>query len=290
MDAVPVAVSGLGRHELATHKLDTDYLISAVLARLGGIGTVSDPVRRVLRSASEWCDLLESDEPDDVVRESGLALHLFIVNKQRRLEEDLCRRRNEYRRTPDGRSVPDPSDETLSLVATLLARDLMHAIRSQLRGTMLPGVPTLDDLKDPDAERVRSEHQQRWRDGVRANDDQLAVVVVDRDVEALYCLELVRGKLQILAIPKLHPDGRPKGTKFRISLKPASYGHVDLRDLLPLFNSLDPHVQDQRPGSSEVRREWGGRDVVVASAYEIESGLSIDQVEAVTRSFLRSGG
>ncbi len=283
MDALPASLPGLEGHELATHKADSDYLISAVLARLGGAAHLPEHLLRVLRSASEWCDLIESEEPDAGIRDQGRDLHLYISKRLFVVEGELCARRGELRTLASGGTAPDPSDETASLAVTIVARDVINAIRMELRGNATPGILPLREMRDAEAIARREENQARWRAGVRVNDDLLALVVSDRDIDSFFALELVRGKLQILALPKLFPDGRLKGYKYRISLKPSAYAALDLRPLLIVFNEADPHVRDQVIPSNGTRREWGGRDVVMGSAYEIESGLTPENVERIVR-------
>ena len=89
---------------------DTDYLISAIVLRLGGRDKIEPETLRILYSASEWCDYLESSEESEDMKQKGLGLHLYLKNKGFTLMKELCQKKGEI--TPEGRSTP--SDETMT--------------------------------------------------------------------------------------------------------------------------------------------------------------------------------
>lgn len=282
LDTVKLSEPGLEGHELATHKLDPDYLVSAVTLWFGGKEHVPARFLRILYATSELGDHLEQDAAfgyTDVAAE-GKQLLLYLLSRQKQLMGEQRALTVEGEGEERDRAL---ADRKQSLVATLLARDLIQAVRNDLRGSVAPGTKSLDDLASDAATAEMVAQQERWHEGVRVNDELLAVVEAERDLESLYVLELVRGDMQVLVMPKRRPDGVLIGNKIRVSLKPAAYGKYDLSKLLPLLNDADPNVVSQVVPAGKTPQRWGGRDVVISAAYDVWSGFSAAEIEAFIR-------
>ena len=258
MDVVPDVAPDLRGHELATRRLDGDYLIAAALLYRGGKGGLEDRTRRILRSASEWCDLLMTTETDPEVREVGLLLERYLHRTRRELLVAFT-----------------DSDFGQSLAASVLAKRLLAAIHAN----------ALERLQDREYLITRAQEQHRWRDLVRTNDDLLAVVHVSEEdrFDPFDIMELVRGKLHV-SVSRIEVTGSAMSRyRYSVSLKPELTGQFDLRRLLALLNQLDPSIREQRSAPEETLERWGGREVVIGSPQRIYSALQPEELESLLR-------
>ncbi len=273
LDDVPDKVHLSEVDELVTPMFDTDFLISAIVTRMGGKEAIKPTDLKVLYAASEWCDLLESDEEDEDLKQKGLGLHLYLKGKGFGLLKAKCEEKGEM---ANGRF--NASDETMSEIANELGDELESALQNG----------TLDDLQDMNYLQQKEPMQQEWREANegRRNDELMASVVLKEGeyIDPIFFMELLKGKLCITSTEsdKTDEEGR-RIYNYTVSLKPSSYEEIDLRPLIDEMNKQDPNVIKQAEGGvpeSEQKR-WGGREVVFGAPFGIHSALSPDEVEQI---------
>lgn len=273
LDEVPEHVDEeiLNADQYATHSFDVDYLISAVVTRMGGKANVDPESLKILYSASEWCDLLESDETDPDIKNKALGLFFYFQKKESDLISQFCEKNGE--KTPQG--IDNPSDETESEIANIMADELEDAIRNG----------ALDKLQDFEYLKQKEPMQSRWKEANkgRRNDDLMAVVVLNESeyIDPLFAYELVNGKILITANENGERDGK-KLHYYTIGLKPSAYKELDLRALIDEMNDKDPSVIRQKEAGipQEKQSRWGGRAKVFGSPLNgVYSELSPDEVE-----------
>ncbi len=270
LDEVPNIVSDevLNSDEYVTPMFDTDYLISAIVLRMGGKEKIEPEILKILYSASEWCDYLESSESSEDIKQKGLGLHLYLKNKGFSLMKELCEKKGET--TPEGRSVP--SDATMTEIANNLGDELENAIKNN----------TLDKMQDTKYLQKGSAMKERWQEANVRNDELMATVVLKKGefIDPLFTYELVKGKLMITAIEMTEEAGG-KLYQYTIGLKPSSYEELDLRPLIEVMNSADSNViqQEQAGVPTNEQKRWGGRAAAFGSPFKIHSSLSPDEVE-----------
>ena len=269
LDEVPDKVSEEVRsaEELATSTFDADYLISAVVLRMGGKESIKPRDLKILYAASEFCDHLESNETDEEIKKIALGFFLYLKNKGFKLVAQICKEKGLL--TPDGK--PKSNDEVMSEVANILGDELEESIKSG----------NLEKLQDYEYLGKKEPMQARWREANKGhrNDDTMAVAVFENEneyIDPLFAYELVKGKMLITV--KLIEGGK---FSYTIGLKPASYKELDLTPLVEVMNQNDPNVikqvEDGVPKDKQFR--WGGRAVAFGSPFNVYSALTPEQVE-----------
>lgn len=272
LDTIPAEINVSG-YELATHLFDTDYILSAVTLHLGGRSRVGENDLRLMRSASEWCDQLDSTESDKEIRQLGLGLHLYIMGRYIAKRDELGRVRGEVEITADGKTKPDLSDATDSEIAGMIADEIIQAIAN---GELIK-------LQDVEYLSHREENQELFRKSCILNDDVLAITIANEFIDPLFSYELVKGDIQVNGSKKVDKDGSLIGYKYTVGIKPIARGNYNLLPLIGIFNQVDPHVIDQiaRPGHLPIT--WGGRESVFGSPFNIHSGLDPKEIEKIIK-------
>ncbi|MBT7736644.1 hypothetical protein HN709_03065 [Candidatus Peregrinibacteria bacterium] len=276
LDAVPGLVdeSMLAMtDELAASGLDTDFVVSAVVVRMGGKDKVNERDLRILEAASEWCDLLVSDETDQLIKDAGLSLHFHMKNRGFSRMKELCEQKGELNPL---NSRPTPSDETMTQIANELADELEKSIRGD---RLEEGMQAQDYLAKKDST------CESWTERNVRNDELLALTIAEKGeyFDPLFITELVKGKLRIDAVRQGPDEDGRELFHYVIGLVPAFNEELDLRLLIEKMNEADPVVQIQiQQGIEEANfRGWGGRSVAFGSPHGIRSALRPEEVAQI---------
>ena len=269
LDEVPDRVGEEVRsaEEFVTSTFDADYLISAIVLRMGGKENIKPRDLRILYAASEFCDYLESDEKDEEIKKIALGVFLYLKNKGFKLVTQICKEKGLM--TPEGRTKPN--DAVMSEVANILGDELEESIKNG----------TLEKIQDYEYLGKKEPMQTRWKEANKGhrNDDVMAVAVFENEgeyIDPLFAYELVKGKLLITV--KLVEGGK---FSYTIGLKPSSYKELDLTPLIEVMNENDPNVikQVEEGVSKDKQFRWGGRSAAFGSPFNVYSGLAPDKVE-----------
>lgn len=271
LDEVPdkVGEDVLSAEELTTSTFDADYLISAIVLRMGGKENIKPRDLKILYAASEFCDHLESNEEDEDIKKVALGVFLHLKNKGFKLTAQICEEKGLM--TPDGKAKPN--DGVMTEVANVLGDELEDAIKNG----------NLEELQDFEYLSKKEPMQKRWLEANQGhrNDDTMAVAIFEDEseyIDPLFAYEMVKGKLLITV--NLVEGGK---FSYTIGLKPSSYKELDLTPLIEIMNENDPNVikqvEDGIPKDKQFR--WGGRAVAFGSPYNVNSGLTSEQVQKI---------
>jgi len=274
LDTVPEKVNSLEWKEIATHMLDSDFVISSAVILAWWKEQIQPEMLRILESASRYCDLLEDKtETDENIKKKGLWLHLYLKNMWFKMTNDLTKERNELKEIPWGKFIPDASDSTISEIADKLVYDILWTIVSK-------DISKIDRLQDETYLAKKPEFLKKAKEACTRNEYDFTTIQTWEYIDPLFIYEFVKWDILIMT------SKQDNWQKFIIWAKPSS--NLYLTELTKRLNEIDPNVINQEVEEWKKPNTWGGRPTVFGSPFKINSGLTVEQVEKEVWDFLKN--
>lgn len=273
LDTVPENVPSLEWKEIATHMLDSDFIISSAVILAWWKEQIQPEMLKILESASRYCDLLEDKtETDEAIKKRGLWLHLYLKNIWFKMTNDLTKEKWETREGFWGKILPNASDSTMSEIADKLVYDILWTIVSK-------DVSKIDNLQDETYLAKKPEFLKKAEDACTRNEKDFTTIQTGEYIDPLFIYDFVKWDIVIMTSEQENEQ------RFSIWAKPSS--NLDLTNLTKKLNAIDPNVINQKVEEWKRANTWGWRPTVFGSPFQINSWLTVEQVEEEVSKFLK---